>query len=99
MNVDAICFSQVVEHGLVAIRNLSINAVNREAFGCHIGSIMSLLERHGTSTEVMEVGLATVAIVIIVVIIINVILIIMILILFIIVVISFIMTVVIFLLF
>ena len=69
MNVDAICFSQVVENGLAAIGNLSVNAANKEAFGCHIGSIMSLLERHGISTEVMEAGLATVAIVIIVVII------------------------------
>ena len=56
MNVDGICFSQVVEHGLVAITNLSVNAANKEAFRCHIGSIMSLLERHGTSTEVMEAG-------------------------------------------
>ena len=73
MNVDAICFSQVVENGLVAIGNLSSNNdANREAFRCHIGSIMSLLERHGTSTEVMEAGLAiaTVAIVITVVVII-----------------------------
>ena len=70
MNVDAICFSQVVEEGLVAIKSLSINDVNEEAFACHIGSIMSLLERHGTSTEVMEAGLVIFAIVIIVVIII-----------------------------
>ena len=56
MNVDAICFSQVVEQGLGVIWNLSVNDANREAFGCHIGSIMSLLERHGTSTEVMEAG-------------------------------------------
>ena len=71
MNVDAIfCFSQVVEHGIVAIRNISNNEANQEAFGCHIGSIMSLLERHGTSTEVMEAGLATVAIVLFVIIII-----------------------------
>ena len=63
MNDDAICFSQVVENGLGAIGNLSCNNdANREAFGCHIGSIMSLLERHGSSTKVMEAGLATVAI-------------------------------------
>ena len=63
MNVDAICFSQVVENGLGAIWDLSFNNdANKEAFRCHIGSIMSLLERHGTSTEVMEAGLATVAI-------------------------------------
>ena len=71
MNEDAICFSQVVEQGLGAIRNLSANnASNKEAFGCHIGSIMSLLERHGTSPKVMEAGLATVAIVLFVIIII-----------------------------
>jgi hypothetical protein len=63
MNVDAICFSQVVENGLGAIVTLSYsNDANKEAFGCHIASIMSLLERHGSSTEVMELGLATVAI-------------------------------------
>ena len=66
MNVDGICFSQVVENGLGAINILSFNDANQEAFGCHIGSIMSLLERHGTSTEVMEAGLATVAIIIII---------------------------------
>ena len=70
MNDDAICFSQVVENGLAAIRNLSSNNEANEAFRCHIGSIMSLLERHGTKTEVMEAGLATVAIVIVVVIVI-----------------------------
>jgi len=68
--VDAIFLSQVVEHGLGAIWSLSVNAANQEAFRCHIGSIMSLLERHGTSPKVMEAGLVTVAIVLFVIIII-----------------------------